>query len=217
MPKAKQPSRKNKSNWRKNIDLEKVEQNLERKRAAERLGEELVHGGTESSSIFIEDRKGDGGVSSLDKTKKKGLKSLEILNNHSGASGLTSRARKGVAAVEKGSGGTKKVSGGLTPEQRAIRAGMSKKDIEKLRRAAGRDVKGAFGIVVEEDAPSKRGVEALIGPSTYDVWTQGQASDKKGKKKKEDETEEDDEGWGDVMKSRDIQVRVDSVNGVNCM
>lgn len=209
MPKAKQPSRKSKAAWRKNIDLQSVEDNLEKKRVAERLGEELVHGDTEASSIFVEDRKGDDSLPLARAGKqRKGLKSLEVLQNQIGLAGLTSRARKGVAPVEKAGHPRSQDSGtgGLTPEQRAIRAGMSKKDIEKLRRAAGRDVKGAFGVIVEEDGPSRRGVEALIGPSSYDVWTDSRSTASKGKGK-EDVAAERGRGWDEAMQIREIQVR----------
>lgn len=187
--------------------METVEQNLERRRGAERVGEELIHGGTESSSIFIEDRKGDEvKANSGILPKKKGLKSLEILNNHSGALGLTSRARKGIAVVKEENDDKKgKVSGGLTPEQRAIRAGMSKKEIEKLRRLAGRDVKGAFGVVVEDEGPKNRGVETMIGTSTYDVWSPTESSSSKGKGRKDD-VEDEKEGWAEVNKSKRIRV-----------
>jgi hypothetical protein len=224
MPKAKQPSRKSKSAWRKNIDLEVVEASLERKRAAERLGQEVVHGGTEASSIFVEDRRGDDKIASkVGAPAKKGLRSLEILANTSGASGLTSRVRKGgiKAAAKTGGSGSSTSDGvpsmksgqgrgGLTPEQRAIRAGMSKKEIERLRRAVGRDVRGAFGVVVdenEEDIVARRGVEALIAPSTYNVWAEKTVPDLKWKKRKEYEVN-DKEGWSDTLKSIEIQVSI---------
>lgn len=204
MPKAKQPSRKSKSTWRKNIDLQVVEQGLERKRAAERVGENAVHAGTASSSIFVEDRSGDQSLASVRNGKqKKGLRSLEILNNTTGTSGLTSRARRGLhASSSSGDGIT--TTGGLTPEQRAIRAGMSRKDIERLRRVAGRDVKGAFGVVVEGEGPSGRGVEARIDAGSYDVWNDGHGS--KGKKKQD--VVDDEQGWGRAMQKREIQVSI---------
>lgn len=198
MPKAKQPSRKGKAAWRKNIDLDEVEERLERRRGAERVGVTQVDQGTHSSSIFVEDRSGDVGLASARSSKpKKVLKSLEVLNNQTGPPGWTSRVKKSSATTPS--------SAGLTPEQRAIRAGMSKKDIEKLRRMAGKDVKGAFGIVVEEDEPKKRGVEAVIVPGTYDVWTD--STDVKGKKRASgggDATLET--SWDEPLRRKDVQV-----------
>jgi nucleolar protein 53 len=194
MPKAKQPSRKGKAAWRKNIDLDDVEETLEKKRGAERLGEEQIHQDTKSSSIFVEDRSGDRGLPSIRSSKpKKVLKSLEILTNQTGPLSLTSRAKKNKIAS----------GAGLTPEQRAVRAGMSHRDIEKLRRLAGKDVKGAFGVVVEEDKPTKRGVEAVITPGNYDVWNS--SPDMKGKKKDNTSLET---SWNEPMRRKDIQVRL---------
>ena len=195
MPKAKQPSRKGKAAWRKNIDLDEVEEKLERKRGAERVGVKQVDQGTQSSSIFVEDRSGDVGLASVRTPKpKKVLKSLEVLNNQTGPPGWTSRVKRATTTT----------STGLTPEQRAIRAGMSKKDIEKLRRLAGKDVKGAFGIVVEEDEPKKRGVEAVIVPGTYDVWTD--SADVKGKKRASGGATALETSWDEPLRHKDIQV-----------
>lgn len=194
MPKAKQPSRKGKAAWRKNIDLDEVEKNLEKKRGAERLGEEQIHQDTKSSSIFVEDRSGDRGIPSIRSSKpKKVLRSLEILNNQTGPLSLTSRAKKSKITS----------NAGLTPEQRAIRAGMSHRDIEKLRRLAGKDVKGAFGVVVEEDRPTKRGVEAIITTGDYDVWNG--SADVKGKKKDNSLPET---SWDEPLRRKEIQVRL---------
>lgn len=169
MPKIKQPSRKTKATWRKNIDLSGVEARLENERAAERVGLAPVNEATASASFFVEDRKGDERVAKS-YAGKRPLKSLAVLNKDLGAAPVQGRARKGVDATLKKS--AVDGQGGLTPEQRAHRSGMSRRDIEKLRRAAGRDVKGAFGVIVEEQdgAPERRGPEAVFDEA-YDVWT----------------------------------------------
>lgn len=200
MPKAKQPSRKSKAAWRKNIDLDAVEKSLEKQRAVERIGEEQVHPGTISTSIFIEDRKGDDRLPSIRPNKaRKGLRSLEVLKNDTGSMELISRLKK--------KGDAASTLAGLTPEQRALRAGMSKKDIEKLRRKAGKDVKGAFGILVEEQDSKSKGVEAVITPGTYDVWTGNVSShDAKGKKKASVLINGGVGSWDEFKEKKDIQL-----------
>lgn len=82
----KQPSRKGKKAWRKNIDLEDVERNIEDIREAE-----IVLG---SAPLFEVDLKGD--VESLTKEMKKErqLKSLEILSKRSAVPGLKAAHKK---------------------------------------------------------------------------------------------------------------------------
>lgn len=175
MPKAKQPSRKTKSTWRKNIDITEVEASLENQRAAERLGLAPITSNTHSSSLFVEDRVGDDSLKK--KAEKKPLKSLAILREKDeGSAPVIGRARRGVMdALTKTKGGKQSSQNGLTPEQRAIKSGMSRKDLEKLRRTAGRNVKGAFGVIVDEDdedgAARQRGPTALVGEENYDVWS----------------------------------------------
>lgn len=174
MPKVKQqPSRKGKAAWRKNIDISSIEAALENERAAERAGLAPVNEQTASSSIFVEDRAGDEEVAKVQKKKlvagKKPLKSLSILRQKDqGLAPVLGRARK----ADKARTGEDR-TGGLTPEQRAKLNGMTRKDMDKLRRLAGRDVRGAFGVIEEEarDGNStKRGPQAVLS-ETYDVWT----------------------------------------------
>jgi nucleolar protein 53 len=171
MPKAKQPSRKTKSTWRKNIDLTGVEASLENQRAAERLGLAPITSDTHASSLFIEDRIGDSSLNK--KAGKKPLKSLAILREKDeGLSPVIGRARRGVTdTLTKTKNGKQSSQSGLTPEQRAIKSGMSRKDLEKLRRTAGRNVKGAFGVIVDEDEARQQGPTALVGEENYDVWS----------------------------------------------
>lgn len=174
MPKVKQPSRKTKSTWRKNIDLTGVEASLENQRAAERLGLAPITSNTHASSLFVEDRVGDNSIKK--KAGKKPLKSLAILREKDeGSSPVIGRARRGVMdTLTKTKSGKGSSQNGLTPEQRAIKSGMSRKDLEKLRRTAGRNVKGAFGVIVdedEEDGMKQRGPTALVGEENYDVWS----------------------------------------------
>lgn len=173
MPKTtKQPSRKTKSTWRKNIDLTGVEASLENQRTAERLGLAPIDSKTHSSSLFVEDRLGDESIKK--KAGKKPLKSLAILREKDeGSSPVVGRARRGVTdALAKKSNQSQN---GLTPEQRALRSGMSRKDLDRLRRTAGRNVKGAFGVIVDEDGEEgesrQRGPMALVGEENYDVWS----------------------------------------------
>ncbi|PWN33061.1 P60-like protein [Meira miltonrushii] len=174
MPKAKQPSRKTKSTWRKNIDITGVEASLENQRAAERLGLAPITSNTHASSLFVEDRVGDDSLKK--KAGKKPLKSLAILREKDeGSAPVIGRARRGVMdALTKPKGGKQSSQSGLTPEQRALKSGMSRKDLEKLRRTAGRNVKGAFGVIVDEDDEEgvrQRGPTALVGEENYDVWS----------------------------------------------
>lgn len=76
----KQPSRKGKKAWRKNIDLEDVEKNIEDIREAE-----IVLG---SAPLFEVDVQGDAEALTKEMKKEKQLKSLEILNKRSAIPGL---------------------------------------------------------------------------------------------------------------------------------
>lgn len=82
----KQPSRKGKKAWRKNIDLEDVEKNIEDIREAE-----IVLG---SAPLFEVDVQGDAESLTKEMKKEKQLKSLEILNARSAIPGLKAAHKK---------------------------------------------------------------------------------------------------------------------------
>lgn len=224
---AKQPSRKGKAAWRKHIDLTGVEASLENQRAAERVGLAHVNKDTAAAALFVEDRQGDEAERKRQEARRAGkagkrpLKSLAVLQNASSIAPVQGRARRGVDAAAAARSGPAASSssrsaahaeqGGLTPEQRARRAGLRARDIEKLRRAAGRDVRGAFGAIVEDDdgRGAPRGPTAIIGDA-YNVWDGETATPSavgKGKAKARASATKTDAEWIEAAILKDPQVR----------
>lgn len=168
-PAARQPSRKGKAAWRKNVDLAPVEAALEAARARERDGS-----GSAGAPLFVEDRVGDEAVGARmarARRAQKPLRSLEVLRSTSAVPPVAGRARAGVAA-------------GATALQAS---GMSKKQKDKLRRSAGRAVKGPFGAVVESEQGKGKEKEA-VADAEYDLWQQPSAAD--GKRKADESSNE---------------------------
>ncbi|PWN25283.1 P60-like protein [Jaminaea rosea] len=153
-----QPSRKGKAAWRRNIDLSEVDSHLESKRTAERLG--LIDSGAASSSSssssaapFELDTKGDEALGNRlrQKRTKRPLKSLQVLENESAVpafNGKRSSSSSSSSATSSRKGTGK----------------MSKSEKERLTRLAKRDIKGAFGVVVEPEVQQgQRAMQSVKG------------------------------------------------------
>ncbi|KAM0716961.1 hypothetical protein Q7P37_006813 [Cladosporium fusiforme] len=131
----KQSSRKGKKAWRKNVDVDDLQQGLENAR------EEVILGGIISerpaSDLFAVDIAGDEHVARKQKSQKQ-LKADEIVAQRSAVPGLEKRKRKATGPVVGESSGKK------TKDSKYI----SNYEMKKLRKAA--DTTG--GVVVEESA-----------------------------------------------------------------
>ena len=88
----KQPSRKGKKAWRKNVDINEIQHGLEEVR------DEVIKGGViaekESNELFATDTAGDADIARKQQHGKKLLKSEEILAIRSAVPGLEGRKRK---------------------------------------------------------------------------------------------------------------------------
>lgn len=148
-PSSKSGSRKNKSAWRKNIDLSSVEDGLEDARAQERGGE----------GLFQLDTQGDEQQA---RGTKRPLKSLEILQNKSAVPPVThSRARRNVVSA----------TGEAEARARLRRAGVPPKAVrDQLRRAAGKVVTNALGGVVASEQKSLQDYTGAATVPNRDLW-----------------------------------------------
>lgn len=158
-----QPSRKGKAAWRRNIDLADVDEHLESQRVAERLG---TGPSSSSSAPFELDTKGDEALGNQlrQKRQKRPLKSLQVLQNDSAVPAFTGRRKE--SSSSSSSSASRKGTGK-----------MSKLEKERLTRLAKRDVKGAFGVVVEQDdANGRRALSSIKGTvmrtPEEDAWQQ---------------------------------------------
>jgi len=141
----KQPSRKGKSAWRKNIDIDDVEVGLEEKREQIRtLGEEADK--IDSNQLFSIDTAGDSKLNKKAVKPYKISKSTEILQQRSKAPGYSNPHKKDDNKID----------------------GVKKKEIHRLMKLAGR-VQGETSskTIVEK--------EGLINTKAYDVWGEVEA------------------------------------------
>lgn len=195
----KQSSRKSKASWRKNIDLTQTEQSLENERISQRIGLPIISKNDSNSSLFIEDRKGDSNKSDKElgltkKSKKKPLKSLEILSQKSAVPAFSNKSQR--AGVDNL---TKKTTIGSVNDK-LKKSGMSKKMRDRLIRLSGKNVKGPFGIVVEgrkQEEDLKDRLNA-VGEATFDPWNLEIDEAAKGK-----QTEKE---WLDDVRNRQVKV-----------
>ncbi|KAJ4488251.1 ribosome biogenesis protein Nop53/GLTSCR2 [Lentinula aciculospora] len=146
--KSLQPSRKGKKAWRKNVDLEDLEEELEKQREEERL-----FGGALSekpdSALFQFDTEGDENLRSvLPKPKPTQLTSLKILSERSAVPAVFSRPT------------------GATNRKRHI----SREEKDRLLKVAKRPRKGPFGAIVAGAAASGGVSEAVKASGQYDPW-----------------------------------------------
>ncbi|KAH8681648.1 ribosome biogenesis protein Nop53/GLTSCR2 [Xylariales sp. PMI_506] len=120
----KQPSRKGKKAWRKNVDVTEVEKGLEE------LNEELIKGGVvaekASEDLFTLDTVGDANISKkFPKHTAKKLKSDEIIGARSVIPAVDSRKRSG-----------DKTTDGILPTKRARTGYVTHKELSRLRKVA---------------------------------------------------------------------------------
>lgn len=131
----KQPSRKGKKAWRKNVDVTELQQGLENAR------EEVINGGILSEKaaddLFSVDVAGDEQVARKQKGQKQ-LKADEIVSRRSAVAGLDPRKRKATGPVVGESSGKKPKDGKY----------ISNYELKKLKKAA--DTTG--NVEVEESA-----------------------------------------------------------------
>ncbi|PNH51922.1 hypothetical protein VD0003_g5374 [Verticillium dahliae] len=136
----KQPSRKGKKAWRKNVDLTEVEQGLDA------LNDEIIRGGVaaekDSADLFAIDTVGETDPKKKQRVTKT-LRADEIIAQRSAVPAVSLRKRP-----------APKTSDGLLPTKRARKDWVSAAELARLRRVA------------DGQAPSTIDVQ----PATYDVW-----------------------------------------------
>ncbi|OAA57809.1 p60 domain protein [Cordyceps fumosorosea ARSEF 2679] len=138
----KQPSRKGKKAWRKNVDVTEVQKGLEE------LNEEIIEGGVirerDSADLFAIDVKGDSQISKkLPRHASKTLKADEILNKRSALPAVSMRKRA-----------SDKTTNGLLPVKRLRSDWVSHKDLARLKRVA--------------DGQHETAIQ--INDATFDLW-----------------------------------------------
>jgi nucleolar protein 53 len=147
----KQPSRKGKKAWRKNVDVDDIEEGLEERREEIRqfgeAAEDLDH-----DQLFTVDVSGDANLKKKAVKPYKVTKSAEILAQRSKAAGFNSYHKKNDNKID----------------------GVKKKEIHRLMKLAGR-VQGESQVktIVEK--------EGIITTKAYDVWGDEPASKKSKK------------------------------------
>ncbi|ORY59696.1 ribosome biogenesis protein Nop53/GLTSCR2 [Pseudomassariella vexata] len=139
----KQPSRKGKKAWRKNVDVTEVQQGLVE------LNEEIIKGGViaerPSEQLFTFDTFGDASIpKKFPKHTSKPLKSEEIIAARSLVPAVDSRKRPGI-----------KTSDGIIPAKRQRTGYVTQKELAHLRRVA--------------DGQQEMTVE--ISDTVFDPWT----------------------------------------------
>ncbi|KAI1765352.1 P60-like protein [Hypoxylon sp. FL1150] len=120
----KQPSRKGKKAWRKNVDVTEVEKGLEE------LNEEIIKGGVlaerPSEELFVVDTAGDASIpKKFPKHTSKPLKADEIIAARSAVPAVSLRKRPG-----------DKTTDGIIPAKRPRREYVTQKELNRLRRVA---------------------------------------------------------------------------------
>ncbi|KAH3676024.1 hypothetical protein WICMUC_002320 [Wickerhamomyces mucosus] len=136
----KQPSRKGKKAWRKNIDIDDVEIGLEEQREQIRTHGETVDT-LDSEKLFTIDTQGDEKLQKKSIKPYKVLKSTEILNQRSKAQGFTNPHKKKDNKID----------------------GVKKKEIHRLMKLAGR-------VQNESSAKAAADKDGILNTEAYDVW-----------------------------------------------
>ncbi|KAJ6607012.1 ribosome biogenesis protein Nop53/GLTSCR2 [Mycena sp. CBHHK59/15] len=148
-----QPSRKGKKAWRKNVDIQDVEEGIEELRAEERATGTFLHK-QQDDQLFVIDVKGDDKIrSSLPKFKSSELTSTKILAQRSAVPAVLSRP--------------------TTTRKR--KSPLSSEDKNRLLRIGKRPRKGPFNSVMD---PTELGAgsaslelsEAVKASGAYDPW-----------------------------------------------
>ncbi|KAN0139189.1 Ribosome biogenesis protein Nop53/GLTSCR2 [Lactarius tabidus] len=144
-----QSSRKGKKAWRKNVDIEDLEEKLESLREEERtLGSTLQK--KTDSELFVVDTKGDDKVrKSLPRFSRASLKSHQIITQRSAIPAVYARPRKSL---------------------------VSARDKERLLRIARKDRRGPLNSIVDHSQPGAGSAllevtEAVKQSGQYDVWS----------------------------------------------
>ncbi|KAH6903331.1 ribosome biogenesis protein Nop53/GLTSCR2 [Coprinopsis sp. MPI-PUGE-AT-0042] len=151
-----QSSRKGKKAWRKNVDIQEVEQGLEEIRAEERVVGTAVQN-LKDDQLFQIDVKGDDNVRHvLPKFDKSQLTSAKILAQRSAVPAVFSRP---------------------TSSSQKRKANVSREDKERLLRIAKRPRKGPFNSVQDtSEFQSGEGTvglsEAVKASGSYDAWVE---------------------------------------------
>ncbi|KAI9679291.1 MAG: hypothetical protein M1817_005311 [Caeruleum heppii] len=145
----KQPSRKGKKAWRKNVDLSRVQEGLENVR------DEVIKGGIiaekPSDELFTLDTAGDESISKANYKIHKPLKADEILGQRSAVPAVDSRKRSA----------SKVTDGVLEPSTKKRRSGgVSQKELERLKRLA-----------VDRQGRHKQDITTHKAPE-YDPWAE---------------------------------------------
>ncbi|KAF8126791.1 P60-like protein [Boletus edulis] len=141
-----QSSRKGKRAWRKNIDIQPVEEGLESLRAEERVVGSILQKQTDDQ-LFVVDTKGDNQVrKSLPRYSKSQLMSTKILSQRSAVPAVVSRAMK--SSVMK----------------------ISRADKERLLRIAKRPRRGPFNAIMD---PTEFGAGSATIDVSYAVKHSG--------------------------------------------
>ncbi|KAH8990727.1 tumor suppressor protein Gltscr2 [Lactarius akahatsu] len=144
-----QSSRKGKKAWRKNVDIEDLEETLEALRDEERtLGSTLQK--RTDSELFVVDTKGDDKVrKSLPRFSRASLRSHQIITHRSAVPAVYARPRKSL---------------------------VSARDKERLLRIARKDRRGPLNSIVDPSQPGAGSAllelsEAVKKSGQYDVWS----------------------------------------------
>ncbi|KAF4125383.1 nucleolar protein 53 [Geosmithia morbida] len=142
----KQPSRKGKKSWRKNVDVTEVQKGLED------LNEEIIRGGVikekEAADLFTLDIKGDIQTANKNKSAKKTLKSDEILAERSSVPAVDTRKRPAAHLT--------KITDGVVSTKRHKADWVSQKELGRLKRVA--------------DGQHDNTVE--VTDATFDIWAE---------------------------------------------
>ncbi|CAN6611574.1 ribosome biogenesis protein Nop53p [Trichomonascus vanleenenianus] len=162
-----QPSRKGKKAWRKNIDIDDVDEGLAEAREFERTYGSKPGEFTDDldkdkdGSMFTVDTAGDSSLKSKKMRNEKPLKATEILARRSATKVLIQKHKKQEVPKAK----AKKTVEGVTG-----------KEINRLMKAAGRTGEGSAKAVIESDG--------VIRGEAYDLWDAPPAEETKSSKKK---------------------------------
>ncbi|CAK7211221.1 hypothetical protein SEUCBS140593_001098 [Sporothrix eucalyptigena] len=144
----KQPSRKGRKAWRKNVDVSEVERGLEER------NDEIIKGGivkeTESSDLFQIEETGDLEVAKKLSKKTKTLKVDEILAQRSAVPAVSGRKRAGDNSNSPG----RKTTDGVLVAKRQRKDYVPQKELARLKKVA--DGHHAETVTIKD--------------ATYDLW-----------------------------------------------
>lgn len=152
-----QTSRKNKSAWRKNIDLSSTEEALEDIRAQERVVGAPAHT-RKDDDLFVVDRSGQETAVARQARPKRKLRSQEILESRSAVPPFSSHARPTFKLDTE------------TPSGKANASGLSAKMKKRLRILASRPHEGIEGADEVRSAGRLQSDAAMA--EKHDLWSE---------------------------------------------